>query len=47
MNAFACAQFKDPKDAQRSIGHALDLGYRAIDTAFIYNNQKTERAVGA
>ena len=26
---------------------ALDLGYRAIDTAFIYNNQKTERGVGA
>ena len=25
---------------------ALQLGYRAIDTAFIYNNQKTERAVG-
>jgi hypothetical protein len=41
------AQFKDPKDAQRSIGDALELGYRAIDTAFIYNNQKTEKAVGA
>ena len=39
-------QFKEPKAAQRSLGMALQLGYRAIDTAFIYNNQKTERAVG-
>ncbi|MDO4909696.1 MAG: aldo/keto reductase [Corynebacterium sp.] len=41
---FGVYQIEDPKECQASVEAALEAGYRAIDTAALYKN---ERAVGA
>ena len=39
-------KFKQPKQATAALGAAICCGYHSVETAFIYNSQLTEKAIG-
>ncbi len=43
---FGTYKFKDTGAAQRAVTEALKMGYRLVDTAFVYGGEKTEIEVG-